>query len=206
MVAKIQILYFLEDISQEDFIKALVNRIAQDLTIPLESLRHDVRSARGGSTVIPAFEKFMRDTRHLGSDVDLLIVAIDGNCKGHNGRVRQLEECMKEDHPLKRKVVYAVPDPHIERWYIMDQRAFKNGVGVDRAPNMPPYKCGKDYYKNLLRQALAESDVTSYLGGSEYGESIVDNMASLDSLFGQDVGFQELVENLRGFFRHVKDN
>lgn len=205
MVARIQILYFLEDIMQEGFIKALVNKIAQDLSIPADSLNHDVRSGRGGSTVIPEFKKFMEDTMKTSSSgVDLLIVAIDGNCKGHRGRVRQLEKCIKQDHPLRDKVVYAVPDPHIERWYIMDQQAFKGGVGVHKAPDMPPYKCKKDYYKNLLRQTLAESDIASYLGGDEYAENIVHRITSLDSLFSQDAGFQEFVEGLRQFFRRYR--
>jgi hypothetical protein len=145
----------------------------------------------------------MKDTRQIGpSDVDLLIVAIDGNRKGHNERVRQLEGYINQIHPLRNKVVYAVPDPHIERWYMMDQKAFKNGVGIDRPPDMPPYKCKKDFYKQLLSQTLAESDISSLLGGVEYAENIVDSIESLDSLFNQNAGFQNFIEGLRNFFRH----
>lgn len=202
MGARIRILYFLEDRAQEGFIKALVNRIAQDESIPLNSLNHDVRSARGGSRVITEFERFMRDTIQTGSsDVDLLIVAIDGNCKGYRDRVRQLEQYIRQKHPLRNKVVYAVPDPHIERWYMMDQRAFKNGVGVDRSPDIPRYKCKKDYYKQLLRKTLAELNVSSLLGGAEYAENIVGSITSLDSLGSQNAGFQAFVEGLRAFFR-----
>ncbi|MFQ5823667.1 MAG: hypothetical protein ACE5JB_06390 [bacterium] len=52
-------------------------------------------------------------------------------------KVRKLEESIKLTHPLRNRVVYAVPDPHIERWYIMDQRAFKNGIGSNWAPDLP---------------------------------------------------------------------
>jgi hypothetical protein len=198
-----RILYFLEDRAQEGFIKALVNRIAQDIPIPIDSLNHDVRSAQGGSTVIPEFKRFMKDTMQISSsDVDLLVVAIDGNCKGHNERVRQLEGYVNPLHPLRSKIVYAVPDPHIERWYIMDQRAFKNGVGIDRAPDMPSYKCKKDYYKNLLHRVLAESDVSSLFGGTEYAENIVNKIVSIDSLFTQNAGFQNFIEGLRNFFQY----
>jgi hypothetical protein len=197
-----RILYFLEDRAQEGFIKALVNRVAQDESIPLNSLNHDVRSARGGSRAITEFGRFMRDTMQTSSsDVDLLIVAIDGNCKGYRDRVRQLEQYIRQNHPLRNKVVYAVPDPHIERWYMMDQRAFKNGVGVDRSPDMPPYKCKKDYYKQLLRKTLVESNVGSLLGGAEYAENIVSSITSLDSLRSQNAGFQNFVDGLRAFFR-----
>jgi len=198
-----RILYFLEDRAQEGFIKALLNRIAQDVPIPINTLKHDVRAARGGSTVIPEFRRFMKDTMQTSSsDADLLIVAIDGNCKGYRDRIRQLEGYISENHPLRDKVVYAVPDPHIERWYMMDQRAFKNGVGIDKAPSMPPYKCKKDYYKNLLRQVLAESNVSSLLGGAEYAENIVNNIVSLDSLSDQNDDFQNFIEALRHFFRY----
>ncbi len=201
MVARI--LYFLEDCAQEGFIKALVNRTAQDMEIPINSITHDIRSARGGSTVIQEFNKFMKDmTQIRSSEVDLLIVAIDGNCKGYRGRIRQLEKNVDQSHPIKDKIVWAIPDPHIEHWYLMDQRAFKNGVGINKSPEMPPYKCKKDYYKNLLRQALVEADISSLLGGAEYAEDIVNNMKSLDSLFSRNAGFQNFIEDLRNHFRH----
>lgn len=187
---------------QEGFIKALVNRIAQDLSIPADSLTHDVRSARGGSTVILEFKRFMRDTAQNGwTEADLLIVAIDGNCKGHSTRIRQLQKYVSQNHPLSNKVIYAVPDPHIERWYMMDQRAFKNGVGVDRAPATPSYKCKRAYYKHLLRCALAEASVGSLLGGAEYATDIVANMTSLDWLATQNAGFQTFLDGVRAFFR-----
>jgi len=197
-----RILYFLEDRAQEGFIKALVNRIAQDESIPLNSLKHDVRSARDGSRAITEFKRFMKDTmQSRSSDVDLLVVGIDGNCKEHRDQIRQLEQHIRGEHPLRDRVVYAVPNPHIERWYMMDQRAFKNGVGVDRSPDMPPYKCKRDYYKRLLRGTLAELNVGSLLGGAEYAESIVASITSLDSLRSQNAGFQTFVDGLRAFFR-----
>jgi hypothetical protein len=197
------VLYFLEDRAQEGFIKALVNRIVQDLPLPAESLRHDIRSARGGSTVIPEFEKFMKDSIRLSpSDISLLVISIDGNCKGYNNRVRQLKKYINETHPLIDKIAFAIPDPHIERWYILDQRAFKNGVGVDSAPQMPPYKCDKEYYKNLLRQALIDCGINSLFGGSEYAENIVKSIESLESLLHQDNSFKNFVEDVKRILQH----
>jgi hypothetical protein len=199
----VKVLYFLEDRAQEGFIRALVNRIVQDLPIPVESLQHDIRSARGGSTVIPEFEKFMKDsTRFSPSTISLLVVAIDGNCKGYNNRIKQLKKCMSETHPLVDKIAFAIPDPHIERWYIMDQRAFKNGVGVDSAPKMPPYKCDKEYYKNLLRNALINCGVSSLFGGSEYAENIVRSIVSIETLLRQDNSFKNFVEDVKRILQH----
>ncbi|MCK4818345.1 DUF4276 family protein [bacterium] len=204
MVDKIRILYFLEDRAQEGFIKALVKRVASEESIAKDSLIHDVRSARGGSRIVTEFENFIRDTERVrATDIDFLVVAIDGNCKGHRERVEQLEKKIKSDHPFKERVVYAVPDPHIERWYLMDQRAFKVGVGLDRAPNLPSYKCRRDYYKQVLNQALKESNVNSLLGGAEYAERIVDSIINLRSLGQQNTGFQDFVEDLKRMLRNI---
>lgn len=114
MVDEIRILYFLEDRAHEGFIKELVKRIARDESIPVDCLTHNIRSSRGGSfRVVSEFKKFVKDTRNVGAtDTDFVVVAIDGNCKGHRDRVDQLEKCIKSDHPFKGRVVYAVPDPH----------------------------------------------------------------------------------------------
>jgi hypothetical protein len=159
-VGKIRVVYFLEDRAQERFIKALVERVARDKSIASGTIVHDIRSARGGSRVVSEFEGFIRTTVNLGAaGIDFLVVAIDGNYQGHNERIRQLEELIKSDHPFKGRVVYAVPNPHIERWYLMDQRAFKKAIGLDKAPALPEYKCEKDYYKQLLRQALRDANI-----------------------------------------------
>ncbi|MFQ6033195.1 MAG: DUF4276 family protein [Candidatus Zixiibacteriota bacterium] len=202
---KIRIIYFLEDRAHEGFIKALVERIAKEESIDEHSLIHDIRAARGGSRIINQFKNFIRDTSDVGAiDIDFLVVARDGNCRGNRERVKELERCIRENHPLKERVIYAIPDPHIERWYLIDQRALKEGVGLDKAPDLPPYKCKKDHYKQVLKKALKESNVNSLLGGPEYAERIVDNIDNLESLSQQNAGFQAFVENLRSRFRSIK--
>lgn len=201
-MAKIRILYFLEDRAQEGFIKALVERIAKEESICSDKLSHNVRSARGGSRIISEFKNFIRDSKEPpGTELDFLVVAIDGNCKGYQDRVKQLEKYIKSNHPFKNRVVYAVPDPYIERWYIMDQKALKEGIGLHRAPDFPAHKCKKDHYKQLLNKALKESDVNSLLSGAEYAEKIVENIEDLDSLGRQNAGFQTFVENLKRMLR-----
>lgn len=200
---EIRILYFLEDRAQEGFIKAIVERIAKEESISTRILVHDIRSARGGSRIVREFKTFIKDTERGGmANIDFLVVAIDGNCKGHRDRINELEKNIKNDHPLKQKVVYAVPDPHIERWYLMDQRALKDGVGLGHAPNMPSYKCGRAYYKQVLNQALKESNVSSLLGGAEYAEKIVSKIEDLESLYDQNAGFHVFIEDLRRMLRN----
>lgn len=202
MVDKIRILYFLEDRAQEGFIKALVERVAGEQSIAAGSLIHDIRSARGGSRIIQEFRDFIKDTKTVGaSDIDFLVVAVDGDCKGYRERIKQLEKHIKQDHPFREKVVYAVPDPHIERWYLIDQRALKAGMELDKTPSLPGYKCKRAYYKQVLNQALKESNVSSLLGGAEYAERIVDNIEKLESLAQQNAGFGVFIEDLRHMFR-----
>ena len=197
-VGSVHILYFLEDRAQEHFIKALVRRIAEDVDIPSSNLRDNIASARGGSRVVNEFKKFIKDyskTRMTG--IDFLVVAIDGNCQSHAKRIEQLEKLVKPNYPFKGRVVYAVPDPHIERWYLLDQRAFKHGVGVGKGPDLPTYKCEKNYYKDILGKALREGGISSLLGGVEYAERIVEKIQNLDSLFPRDASFQAFVEEIK---------
>jgi hypothetical protein len=59
LVAKMTVGYFLEDIAQERFITALVQRIASEQAIPAGDLQHDVRNATGGVS-IREFKQFLR--------------------------------------------------------------------------------------------------------------------------------------------------
>jgi len=203
LVGKIRVLYFLEDRAQEGFIKSLVKKVAKEESIPDGYLYHDIRSARGGSRIINEFRKFLSNIEKMDiSELDIiLIVSLDGNCKGYNERVKQLDKYIKEDNPFKNKVIYAIPDPHIERWYLMDQKALKSGIGLVKVPKLPPYKCKKSYYKQLLNNTLKESNVTSLLSGAEYAERIVDCIEKLEVLSRQDVGFKIFIKDLRRMFR-----
>ncbi len=202
MADKIRVLHFLEDIAQEGFITALVKRVASDESIASGCIDHDIRSARGGSKVTTEFRRFLKDTeRSTVAETDFLVVAVDGNCQGYEERVKRLKKCIKGNHPFNGKVVYAVPDPHIERWYLIDQRALKTGVGLDKAPALPKYKCEKDYYKQLLRQALRDANINSLLGGVEYAERIVENIQRLESLSQGDAGFGVFVRDLKRMLR-----
>jgi hypothetical protein len=97
-----RILYFLEDRAQEGFVKALVERIAKEESIPAEGLAADIRSARGGYRIIKEFKKFLKDTiKTEPSEIDFLVIAIDGNCKGYRERVKELEKSIRPNHPYQ---------------------------------------------------------------------------------------------------------
>ncbi len=51
--------------------------------------------------------------------------------------------------------IYAIPDPHLERWLLLDSAAFKHVLG--RGCSAPDQKCEKERYKQLLIQAILEA-------------------------------------------------
>jgi len=201
-VDKFHVLYFLEDRAHEGFIKALVERVAAEEGVSADRLIHDVRSARHGSQVLNQYRKFLRALlKTVTIQADAVIVALDGNCKGYNDRKKELDKHLKTDHPLQEKVVYAIPDPHIERWYIMDQQAFRDGTGITNPPALPSYKCKKDYYKQILTQALVDSNIHSLLGGAEYAEKIVGHIKNLETFASKDASAQFFIRDLKTLLR-----
>lgn len=208
MVAKIVIAFFLEDRAHETFFKAFVTRIAADINIPSHLLSYKVITARHGSKVIRELKdtlKLYRRRTAPSPTPDIFIVAIDGNCKGFREKARQVQTSIniKPTDPLFGNIVYAVPDPHIERWYLLDQKAFKDGVGTATGPTLPEYKCKQDYYKNLIREKLAEEHIIARMGGAEYGGEIAMRFSDIYALRRQYNDIDYFVDQLLTKLRRV---
>lgn len=86
---------------------------------------------------------------------------------GFHERRRSLKEAAES---ILHLVVWAVPDPHIERWLLLDPASFEAVVG-ERC-SIPDQKCDRNRYKHLLRAAVIASGVTPLLGGLEYAEEL----------------------------------
>lgn len=189
--------YFLEDIGQERFLTALVNRIAREMGLPSRRLRHEVRNATGGrGVVLDELRRFLRDVRREREQpFDLLVVAIDGDC--HKYRERRDEiRAVVEQSGYSGPVICAVPDPHIERWYLADPRGLQQVLEVGSIPKVPTYKCERGRYKQALREAIRQTGIIAPLGGLEYGSDIAENL-DLYSVGKADVGFKHFVDELR---------
>src|SRR5271157_3274990 len=141
---------------------------------------------------ISAFNDLQRGRRELP---DLLIVGRDANCLGHQKRRQELE-------PLAStcgcQVVYAIPNPHIERWLLLDSAAFKAVLG--RGCDVPHQKCERRHFKRLLLEAVRGAGVTPLLGGVEYTETLV-NAMDLRRLEPADESLGRLLKNLRVIFK-----
>lgn len=190
--------YFLEDIAQENFLKALVERIAQEIGFAAGCIRHEVRNATGGrAVVLDELHRFLRDVaREREPCFEILVVAIDGNCRGHQARQDEIRAIVQRSG-YPGAVVCAVPDPHIERWYLADPHGFQQALGTHVLPQPPSYKCERGRYKEALRRAVRQTGVVAPLGGIEYGPGIA---ATLDlyRVGRTDTGFKHFIDELRG--------
>jgi len=173
-VDKYKIILFLEDNAQEVFIRALVERLISDEGKNLNDYEFRLLNSRGGGS-IRAYKDFIKQVRkrnHLSADV--LIVGSDGNCNGFLKRKQQLlDASINIPYP---EVITAVPDPHIERWYMLDNKALSNAAGVPVRVVSLKVKCDKNHYKTLLKESFADQNLFPPLGGAEYGSLIAKSM------------------------------
>jgi hypothetical protein len=98
---------------------------------------------------------FLRELENNQTNIpDILIIAIDANCKGFNEKQNEINDIIPS--ALKSFSILAVPDPHIEKWLMIDQKAFKNAIG--HSFDLPAEKCEKNRYKNLLIEELQKEN------------------------------------------------
>jgi hypothetical protein len=189
-----EVMLFVEDSGHEKFIVSLIERLGKENKIKVEM---KLRSVTGGhGSVIAEFKQFQRDmTRGRERLPDLLVVATDANCKGYNKRRKELEKII--DDRIKDLTVCAIPDPHIERWMLMDSAAFKSVTG--KGCNAPDHKCERDRYKRILFNAMQEAGITPPVGGFEYAQDIVGKM-DLYNAGKNDISFGNFLKDLQDKF------
>ena len=196
---KIRIFFFLEDIAHENFLTSIVKRISREERVQTELT---VRNATGGKgRAISALRKFLKSEE--ARKCDLLIVCIDADCSTYSKKRRELEE-MVEKRIFKEKLVCAIPEPHIERWYLSDIQALGKAIGGSVSLPSLGKKCRRDYYKRLLFQLIGNSiKVKPNLGGAEYGEDIARYMDFFHA-GNKDSSFKHFIDDLRGKLRKGK--
>lgn len=171
-MAKIKIAYFLEDIAHEKFLRALVARVAQQIGLSHGDLVENVRNATGGSRALQELRGFLADVKsESSSPYEILMIAKDSNCAKYS-KVRNDISNIIERANYRSPVVLAIPNPYIERWYVMDLEAFKSATGATVISKLPRKHRQRDSYKKILRDALQTAGITPTLGGAEYGEKV----------------------------------
>lgn len=182
---------FVEDFAHRQIIGALVQRLAQESDI---LVRLDWRNARRGhGKVVQELKQYLHDLDRQGERLpELIIVATDANCKGLNDRVKELQAI-----PSPAPMILAVPDPHIERWLLLDGAAFKAVFG--KGCGAPDQKYARDRYKQLLIRAISATGIEPSLGGIEFAEDLVRNM-DIDRAAHADRSLERFVNELRAVF------
>lgn len=191
---------FGEDAGHEAVLKALLDRMSADHGV---ELRVASLSATGGITKVHyEFGLYLRDLeKGRLATPDMIVVATDGNCKGHTARRQEIQKVAAAYPALAELVVYAIPDPHIERWLLVDAEAFREVLG--RGCDLPQHKCEKDFYKRILAREVQRAGLKPILGGLEYAEDIVHAM-DLAKVEQSEASFEKLLKELKGKFNQWK--
>ena len=179
---------FVEDYAHRQVVGALVRRVADEYGV---AVRLDWRSAvRGHGRVVRELSDYLRDLAGQGRPPDLIIAATDANCSGLNERAREIA-VPEAPAPM----ISAIPDPHVERWLLLDGAAFKAVFG--RGCDAPDWKCGRDLYKQRFTEAVRATGIIPSLGGIEFAEDIVQQM-DIERAMGLDRSLRRFVRELRG--------
>ena len=185
---------FVEDYGHQAVLKVLIERVAAEFGQAIDPIWRNTREGHGA--VVRELKQFLRDLqRGTGSFPDLIVVATDGNCKGFAQRRKEITDLTDR---TSARVVCAIPDPHIERWLMIDSAAFKSVFG--QGCSAPDQKCDRDRYKYLLAQAIRGSGFVPNIGGIEFAEDIaaaidLPRAAALDPSLGR------FLDDLRNVFK-----
>jgi hypothetical protein len=160
---------FCEDRGHEQYVRALVARLSQQIDMDLSV---SVPSARGGhgaaATQFEAWQSALGRGLAVGTP-DLLVLVIDGNCQGWHPARQALGR--KIDPNVFPRSLVACPDPHIERWCLADPDAFQAVIGA--AAPTDPEKCERNLYKEILRNAILAAGQPILTDAMEYAPDLV---------------------------------
>lgn len=185
---------FVEDQAHEVFLVAILQRFSSkyNVAVKLKSI-----SARGGrGKVISELKQYQNDLqRNKETLPDLIIVGTDSNCKGFREREKEINRNITD---IEDFVISMIPEPHIERWFLIDPDSFKTVFG--KGCPTPDQKCERDRYKDMFLKAITEVGVIPLLGGIEHITDLVNEM-NLQRMKNSDKSIQRFLNSLQRCFR-----
>jgi hypothetical protein len=192
-------LVFLEDVGHERLILGLINRVARDENV---AIAVEIRNSSGGKgRAKTELKRLLRDIRKGNAYVeDMLVVALDSDTltwHQQDSEIRSITNDLYSD----ARVICAAPDPHIEKWYLLDQAALRRVVGAPPGMTQVPRKTNKETYKALVRTIFREGGHGGILLGT-YGESYATEM-DLEVARKADDSFNHFVRNTLQVLRDV---
>jgi hypothetical protein len=190
---------FCEDQGHEDFLSGILQRLRREERVHFKIRPRSVRGGHGKA--LSELEQYLQDVqKQRQGSPDLLVVAIDANCKGSEAARQDIDGLVARYPGLYGCIAIACPDPHIERWYLADGEAFRAAVG--EVPNVPPYKCERHYYKKALREAVIAAGQPTLLGGLEFAPDIAREV-DFFRLGQADSAFKHFCDTLRNCLRLI---
>lgn len=186
-----RIVVFCEDIGHEKVITGLLRKIVPNKLSTIETLS----SRHGKGRALSELERYLVQikNRHL-SMPDAIVAAIDANCEGYNVKKNEIDGKVPKELSDIMPVIHAVPDPHVERWMLLDAYAFKIVFG--KGCSAPKQKCEKDYYKKILNKAITDAGGYITLGWIEHAEEIIKNL-DIEMICQQDDSVKRFIEEVR---------
>ena len=82
--------------------------------------------------------------------------------------------------------------------------ALSEAAGVTISVSVPTYKCEKNYYKTLLRNAFLGTEIIPPLGGGEYGPLLAQSMDPY-SAAKKDHGLADFLDKTRAWLKQAKN-
>lgn len=123
-----------------------------------------------------------------------IVAAIDANCHGFNGKKDEIDKKLPSGFPSHIPLIHAIPDPHVERWILIDSAAFKAVFG--KGCSAPDQKCERDRYKRLLNEAIISAGGEITISWIEHAEALLEHM-DIDRLSRADDSIKKFVQEVR---------
>ncbi len=186
---------FVEDQAHEVFLVAILQRFSLEYNVGVKTKSINARGGRG--KVISELKQYQNDLqRNKGILPDLIIVGTDSNCKGFREREKEINRNITN---LQEFVISMIPEPHIERWLLIDPESFNTVFG--KGCPTPDQKCERDRYKVMFLEAITEVGVTPILGGIEHITDLVKEM-NLQRVKDSDKSIRRFLNSLQRCFRN----
>lgn len=186
---------FVEDQAHEVFLVAILQRFSLEYNVAVQTKSISARGGRG--KVISELKQYQNDLqRNKGILPDLIIVGTDSNCKGFREREKEINRNITD---LQEFVISMIPEPHIERWLLIDPESFNTVFG--KGCPTPDQKCERDRYKVMFLEAITEVGVTPILGGIEHITDLVKEM-NLQRVKDSDKSIRRFLNSLQRRFRN----
>jgi hypothetical protein len=195
----IKVYLIVEDPAQESVARALCRRLSSE-----EKVRISISKAIAGGygaviTEIKGFQRALSKGAIPAGSPDLLLVLGDSNCHNFQEIKRGIMSIV--DNSIFPFYVIGCPEPHIEKWLLIDSRALNILFGV--SSNVPLDKCKRDYYKDELKRIIRLAGWPMTQDGIEYSQDIVDKIDFIRAE-RNDQSFKFFISDLRSMLRNIK--